>query len=85
METVTEPVRNSSRTRTLDAHIVFEETDSKPFCQLFVNVMLSAFVSSRNPLFVWKCEVEAVCTHVDVSVFLGHVSLFVTDHVADGT
>jgi hypothetical protein len=50
-----------------------------------VNVVLSAFVSSRNPLFVRICEVEAVCAHVDVSVFLGHVSLCVTDHVADLT
>jgi hypothetical protein len=85
METVTEPIRNSPRTRTFDTNIVFEETDSELFDQLFVNVVLSAFVSSRNPFFVRICEVEAVCTHVDVSVFLGHVSLFVTDHVADGT
>ena len=79
MVTITEPVRNSSRTRTLNAHVVFEETDSELSDQFLVNVVLSLFVSGRNPLFVRIREVETVGTHIDVSVFLGHVSLCRTD------
>ena len=82
METVPEPVRNSSRTRTFDTRVVFEEIDSKSFSQLFVDVVLLPLVSSRNSFFIRICEVEAVCTHVDVSVFLGHVSLCRTDEMA---
>ena len=74
MVTITEPVRNSSRTRTLDAHIVFEETDSELSDQFLVDVVLSPFVSSRNPLFVWICGVEAVGTQLHVFVFFGDVS-----------
>ena len=74
MVTITEPVRNSSRTRTLNAHIVFEETDSELSDQFLVDVVLSPFVSGRNPLFVWICGVEAVCTQFHVFVFFGDVS-----------
>ena len=76
MVTITEPVRNSSRTRTLDAYIVFEETDSELSDQFLVDVVLSPFVSSRNPLFVRIREVKAVCTQFHVFVFFGDVSLF---------
>jgi len=74
MVTITEPVRNSSRTRTLNAHIVFEETDSELSDQFLVDVVLSPFVSGRNPLFVRIREVKAAGTHLDVFVFFGDVS-----------
>jgi len=83
METVPEPVWNAPGAGTLNADIVFKESDSKSFSQLFVNVVLSPFVSGRNPLFVRIREVKAVGTHLDVSIFLGHVSLCGMDHIAD--
>ena len=76
METVPEPVWNAPGAGTLNADIVFKESDSKSFSQLFVNVVLSPFVSGRNPLFVRIREVKAVCTQFHVFVFFGDVSLF---------